>query len=85
MQFTMPPRMLVQSEGWFQERKKLTMVKAQTYLRAGKAKKSAMVDDFCESTGYQRKYAARVLHQPGQRYLLGDSVLVADPSKHIHW
>ncbi len=54
-----------------QERKKLTMVKAQAYLRAGKAKKSAMLDDFCESTGYQRKYAARVLHQAGQRYLLG--------------
>jgi transposase InsO family protein len=67
-----------------QERKKLTMVKAQTYLRAGKAKKSAMLDDFCESTGYQRKYAARVLHQAGQRYLLGDCILVADPTKHIH-
>jgi len=66
------------------ERKKLTMVKAQAYLRAGKAKKSAMLDDFCESTGYQRKYAARVLHQAGQRYLLGDCVLVADPTKHIH-
>jgi transposase InsO family protein len=66
------------------ERKKLTMVKAQAYLRAGKAKKSAMLDDFCESTGYQRKYAARVLHLAGQRYLLGDCVLVADPTKHIH-
>jgi len=66
------------------ERKKLTMVKAQAYLRAGKAKKSAMLDDFCESTGYHRKYAARVLHQVGQRYLLGDCVLVADPTKHIH-
>ena len=67
-----------------QERKKLTMVKAQAYLKAGKAKKSAMLDDFCESTGYCRKYAARVLHQAGQRYLLGDCVLVADPTKHIH-
>lgn len=66
------------------ERKKFTMVKAQAYLRAGKAKKSAMLDDFCESTGYHRKYAARVLHQAGQRYLLGDCVLVADPTKHIH-
>jgi len=27
-----------------QERKKLTMVKAQAYLRAGKAKKSAMLE-----------------------------------------
>ena len=67
-----------------QERKKLTLVKAQAYLRAGKAKKSAMLDDFCESTGYQRKYAARVLHQAGQQYLLGDCILVADPGRHIH-
>ena len=67
-----------------QERKKLTMVKAQAYLKAGRAKKTAMLDDFCESTGYHRKYAARVLHQAGQRYLLGDCVLVADPTKHIH-
>jgi hypothetical protein len=34
-----------------QERKKLTMVKAQAYLKAGKGKKSAMLDDFSESTG----------------------------------
>jgi transposase InsO family protein len=67
-----------------QERKKLTMVKAQAYLKAGKAKKSAMLDDFCESTGYQRTYAARVLHQAGQRYILGETILVADPGKHIH-
>lgn len=67
-----------------QERKKLTLVKAQTYLKAGKAKKSAMLDDFCESTGYQRTYAARVLHQAGQRYILGETILVADPGKRIH-
>jgi len=66
-----------------QERKKLTMVKAQAYLKAGRAKKTAMLDDFCESTGYHRKYAARVLHQAGQRYLLGDCLLVADSAKHI--
>jgi hypothetical protein len=67
------------------EHKKLTMVnKAQTYLKAGKAKKSAMLDDFCESTGYCRRHAARVLHQAGQRYLLGDCILVANPTKHIH-
>jgi len=67
-----------------QERKKLTMVKAQAYLKAGKTKKSVMLDDFCESTGYCRRHAARVLHLAGQRYLLGDCVLVADPTKHIH-
>jgi hypothetical protein len=65
------------------ERKKLTMVKAQAYWKAGKSKKSQMLDDFCESTGYCRRYAARVLHQAGQRYLLGDCILVADPTRHI--
>ena len=83
MELTMPPRMLVQSKGRFRERKKLTMVKAQAYWKATKSKKSRMLDDFCESTGYCRRYAARVLHQAGQRYLLGDCVLVADPTKHI--
>jgi hypothetical protein len=58
------------------EWKKLTMVKAQAYLKAGKTKKSVMLDDFCESTGYCRRHAARVLHQAGQRYLLGDCILV---------
>src|SRR5450830_1064098 len=83
MELTMPPRMLVQSKGRFRERKKLTMVKAQAYWKATKSKKSQMLDDFCESTGYCRRYAARVLHQAGQRYLLRDCVLVADPTKHI--
>ena len=41
-----------------QERKKLTMVKAQAYLKAGKAKRSAMLDDFCESTGYCRRHVS---------------------------
>ena len=67
-----------------QERKKLTMVVAQAYGKATKSKKTQMLDDFCQSTGYCRRYAARVLHQAGQRYLLGDSILVADPAKHIH-
>ena len=48
-----------------QERKKLTLVEAQRYVKASKVKKSAMLDDFCESTGYQRTYAARVLRQAG--------------------
>jgi hypothetical protein len=62
----------------------LSMVKAQAYLKAGKTKKSAMLDDFCESTGYCRRHAAWVLHQAGQRYLLGETILVADPTKHLH-
>ena len=62
----------------------LTMVKAQAYVKAGKTKKSAMLDDVCEGAGYCRRHAARVLHQAGQRYLLGDCILVADPTRHIH-
>jgi hypothetical protein len=77
------PRMLVQSEGRFRERKKLTMVRAQAYWEAKKSKKSQMLGDFYESTGYSRRYAARVLHQAGQQYVLGDCILVADPGKHI--
>jgi len=67
-----------------QERKKLIMAKAQAYLKADRAKKTEMLDDSCQSTGYCRRYAARVLHQAGQRSLLGDCLLVADPHKHIH-
>jgi hypothetical protein len=62
----------------------ITMVKAPTYPKAGKTKKSAMLDDFCEFTGYYRRHAARVLQQAGQRYLLGECILVADPTKRLH-
>jgi hypothetical protein len=66
-----------------QERKKLTMGKAQAYLKAGKTRKSAMLDNFCEGARYCRRRAARVLHQVGQRYLLGECILVADPTKPV--
>jgi hypothetical protein len=45
----------------------LTMVKAQAYLKAEKAKKSAMPGDFSESTGHSRRHAARVLNWAGQQ------------------
>jgi len=44
-----------------QERKKLTMLKAQAYLKAGKTRKSAMLDDFCEEAGYCRRHAGGVM------------------------
>jgi hypothetical protein len=44
-----------------QERKKLTMLVAQANGKATKSKKTQMLDDFCQSTGYCRRYAARVL------------------------
>jgi hypothetical protein len=40
-----------------QEWGKLTMVKAPAYLKAGKTRKSEVLDDFCEG-GYCRRYAA---------------------------
>ena len=60
------------------------MVKARTYLRARKAKKLEVLDDFCKEEGYCRRHAARVLHQAGLRYLLGEYILMADPTKHVH-
>ena len=36
----------------------LTMVKAQAYLKAGKTKKSEVLDDFCEGAGYCGRHAA---------------------------
>jgi len=41
-----------------QERKKLTMVKAQAYLKAGRTRKSEVLDDFCQEAGYCRRHAA---------------------------
>jgi hypothetical protein len=57
----------------------LTMVQAQAYLKAGKTRKSEVLDDFCEGEGYCRRHAARVLQQAGQRSLLGEEILVATP------
>jgi hypothetical protein len=64
--------------------KKLTMVKAQAYLKAGKTRKSEVLDDFCESTEYCRRHAPRVLQQAGQRYLLGECILVGGATKRLH-
>ena len=36
----------------------LTMVKAQAYLKAGKTRKSEVLDGFCEGVGYSRRRAA---------------------------
>ena len=52
------------------EWKKLTMVKAQAYLKVGKTKKSEVLDDFCEEEGYCRRHAARVLHQAASCIIL---------------
>lgn len=43
-----------------------------------------MLDDFCEGAGSCRRPAARVLHQAGQRYLLGEEVLVGGATKRLY-
>jgi hypothetical protein len=50
MGLTMPPRMLVQSEGRFQEQKKLTMVKAQVSLKGEQPETSATVGPLLHGT-----------------------------------
>jgi hypothetical protein len=35
------------------------------YRKTGKAKKSAILDEFCQNTGYNRKYAITLL-RPGK-------------------
>jgi hypothetical protein len=52
----------------------LTMVKAQTYLKAGKTKKSEVLDDFCEGMGYCRRHTA----------LLGAPLWVEDSHSDVH-
>jgi hypothetical protein len=42
-----------------QERKKLTMVKTQVYVKAWKTKKSVMLENFCEGAGYCGRHVAR--------------------------
>ena len=50
-----------------QERKTVTKAFAARYRRARKSEKSRLLDEFVESTGYNRVYAARVLRGHGKR------------------
>ena len=50
------------------------MVKAQVYLKAGKTKKSEVLDDFCEGAGYCRRHTA----------LLGAPLWVEDSHSDVH-
>ena len=40
-------------------------IKRRAYAQAGRAKRMRILDDVCETTGYERKYANRLL--PGSR------------------
>ncbi len=55
------------------------MVKAfaKEYQRGRKKDKGAIFDGFVEATGYQRRYAARLLRHSGRRVWFGRGVEVA--------
>ncbi len=54
------------------------MVKAfaKEYQRGRKKDKGAIFDGFVEATGYQRRYAARLLRHSGRRVWFGRGVVV---------
>ena len=51
------------------ERLALTNKTAVEYRRASKKKKGALLDDYCKTTGYNRKYAIRLLSSWGKTQL----------------
>jgi hypothetical protein len=48
------------------QKKALADVTGPRYRKAGKAKKSAILDEFCENTGYNPKYAITLLRHAGK-------------------
>ena len=48
----------------FQAKRELLVQVAARYRDASHAQKSVILDEFVAATGYQRKYAIRVLSQP---------------------
>ncbi len=59
-----------------QERKVVTKAMAASYRRAGKRRKSQMLDDFVETTGYTRHYAACLLRTYGRRVVVKPGVVL---------
>jgi hypothetical protein len=59
----------VAHESDYGRKKGLTDVTGPRYRKAGKAKKSAILDEFCETTGYHRKYAITLLGHAGKTQL----------------
>jgi hypothetical protein len=48
------------------QEKALADVISPRYRKSGKAKKSTILDEFCQSTGYTRKYAITLLRHAGK-------------------
>jgi hypothetical protein len=64
------------------ERKKLTVIQAERYQKAGKKEKGNILDEFTEATGYNRSYASYVLSRHGRKQRIGKRrVLVGDVRK----
>jgi hypothetical protein len=51
------------------QKKALADITGPRYRKAGKTKKSSILDEFCQSTGYNRKYAITLLHHAGKTQL----------------
>ena len=51
------------------QKKAVADVTGPRYRKSGKAKKSAIRDEFCQSTGYTRKYAITLLRHAGKTHL----------------
>jgi len=58
------------------ERKTVTKAMAQQYRRGTKKDKGRLLDQFVESTGYSRVYAARLLRNFGMRREVAPGVVV---------
>jgi len=66
------------------ERRVLVKAFAKGYRKAGKKEKGQILDRFVEATGYQRRYAARVLRGQGWRIGVGKGVvLVGDQEARV--
>jgi hypothetical protein len=51
------------------QKKALADVTGPRYRKAGRAKKSAILDEFCQNTGYNRKYAITLFRHAGKTQL----------------
>ena len=58
------------------ERRVMVKAFASEYQRGSKKEKGTILDAFVETTGYQRRYAARLLRLQGRRVALGKGVWV---------
>lgn len=59
-----------------QERRTVTKAYSARYRRARKKEKGRILDEFTESTGYTRVYAARLLRGHGQRVVIQPGVIL---------